>query len=214
MSSMMSISSDQTRAVVLFALFAVGGSTAICAPPLSAPVLARRYPRANEMACGPRCLDYILRFYGKTAEFTELVEELQRGDVCRATTLLALRECLLDRGIAVEAVRCEPGDLRLFDWPEPAIMHLKGERGATGHFVVVVPSAHARGYLQVWDGIYGTGEMPAKKIEQTSTGYLLLTSASPIKNARQCMGRVQPYWTLAWAAAISATVVIVLRLRT
>lgn len=163
----------------------------------------------NIVVCGPRCVQFVLRHYGRDEDLIDLVQELQWPDLGGGATLSGLRQALENRGIHTFAMRVEPG-ARL-NWHSPAVLHWRGEERTLGHFVVWLPSSGTRAVL-IWDGVFGTSRMTRSELASQMSGVILLTSASPIEHPEAA---VMPPWqarskTIVWlAVSLGAMVVFV-----
>ena len=130
----------------------------------------------RDMICGPRAVEFILYWYGKPEEVSDLIWELQGGDVSRPVNLQTIADALGKRQIHTKAIRLSPGTEP--EWPYPSILHLN-QAGGPGHFVVRVPAKDGRPVLY-WSGTSGYGTDLREEARNNLTGVVLLTSLEPI----------------------------------
>lgn len=55
--------------------------------------------------CGPRCVEFLLHWYDRPADVSDLIDELQQGRPYQAVSLLTMAEALHKRGVHTKAVR-------------------------------------------------------------------------------------------------------------
>jgi len=130
----------------------------------------------SRMICGPRCVEYVLHWYGKPEEVSDLILEIQGGQVDQPVSLATLVEALGKRQIYTTAVQVRPGTE--LEWKYPAIFHLKQPPGP-GHYIVWVPPTADRPRLY-WFGEGGFQTELTSEERQRLTGIVLLTSPEPI----------------------------------
>jgi len=170
-----------------FALVLAGGSA--CRAQDAATVV-------GEAVCGPRCVEFVLAWYGRPVEASDLVWELQGGQPDRMVSAAALDEALRRRGVHTRVVRVDGWDAPT--WPHPAVLHLRQPNGA-GHFVVWVPPKDGRA-AALWDGREGfTAGLTSTQVTGLS-GVVVLTSPDPIPETPTIeVGTETPRWPL-WLA--------------
>ena len=129
-----------------------------------------------DLVCGPRCVGFLLRHYGKPEEsLYDLTREIQWPDLESGASLDSLKQALLKRGIYAEAVAASPDrDLR---WPHPVLLHLTGET-AGGHYVVWLPGGPPE-TSTVWLGLEGIRTGPTAKLARHRSGTVLLYFTRP-----------------------------------
>jgi hypothetical protein len=151
----------------------------------------------GDLICGPRCVQEILGYYGRSSGSLEaLILEIQGSGVDgEGATLSALSDALNRRGVhtfggfaTVDAAG---------DWPDPVLVHVGlGGRGGTpsGHYVVTARGAD--GSLLLFDGPRGARRIQPDelhRIETQATGAVLLTSLEPITDPARTLAR-SPQW--------------------
>lgn len=143
--------------------------------------LAEHEQSLDRVICGPRCVKYVLDFYGKgnNEELADLVRELQWPDFNRGASLRDLGEALNRRGIYTMAVTGNRGFC--VEWEHPVIVHFGEDSSNLGHFVVLLPSEDDK-RARVWSGLAGISDVPKKEIVEKSMGAILLTADHPINN--------------------------------
>lgn len=164
--------------------------------------------QAGDMYCGPRCVQAVLRYYGRREELRPLVDEIQDSDWRRGSTLAAIQSALERRDIHTAALRIS-NETRI-DWPNPVIMHLRPLRSdGIGHFVVILPQ-DASDSAAVWCGLSGVQRVKPHVLMDASSGVILLTASTPIqtpllavrRSAERCQPSVATRIGLAGAAAV------------
>jgi ABC-type bacteriocin/lantibiotic exporter with double-glycine peptidase domain len=127
---------------------------------------------ASDLVCGPRCVQFVLKWYGIEAGLIDLVRETQWPGLESGADLASLARAFRNRGITACAVQA--GDRRLSDWPYPALVHLSGA-SSLGHFVVWVPADGPERPPCYWMGLDGY----QRDVDETyyrRSGVVLLTS--------------------------------------
>lgn len=132
---------------------------------------------ANSVVCGPRCVGFVLREYGRDEDLTDLVREMQWPNLSGGATLGALARALEKRGVNTCAVSLDPREG--FRWRYPVIVHLDRCGTSLGHYVVWMPSSSGSEAV-VWDGINGLSTIAYQELASEMSGSVLLTSPSPI----------------------------------
>ena len=143
---------------------------------------AEEHPPLPELDvfCGPRCVDFVLQYYGKTEIFSDLVREIQWPDVERGCSMDAMKTSLERRHVHTLALRRLPGTI--LNWNRPVIVHLHRNGDPTlGHYVVWLPSSTAR-TIRIWNGIHGLQEVPIDEFLSEMSGVVLLTSLTPVED--------------------------------
>jgi hypothetical protein len=158
---------------------------------------AERIVSKGDVICGPRCVEFILDYYGKTSvDLVDLVRETQGDEIDRGSTMATLKNALDARGVYTYAGEIPPGGhLR---WPYPAIVHLRSEdpRGM-GHYVVQLASEG--GTAVVYSGLSGYQRGGENDLGARMWGHVLLTSPEPISDPVVCVEvSTVPARALAW----------------
>lgn len=146
----------------------------------------------DDLVCGPRCAQYLLRYYGQEVDLIDLVREIQWPDLENGASLEAVDNALKRRGIHTFGMQLAP-HARL-KWPYPALVLVKMDGAKLGHFVVARPSLSKT--LDVWCGLRGIQRMSAGELAERSTGATLLTAPTRILNPDSA---VEPEGTPAYA---------------
>lgn len=182
----------------------IGPSSGACAEAErgeeSGPSRAERVDSKGDVVCGPRCVEFILKYYGKNGvDLVDLVNEIQGEQVDRGATMERLKNALDARGMFTFAGEIPLGGrLR---WPHPVIVHLRSEdpRGM-GHYVVQLPSEG--GTAIVYSGLSGYQKGSEKDLAGRMSGHVLLTSPEPISDPISCVEvSTAPARALAWGGA-------------
>ncbi len=160
----------------------------------SAPVAAQD-PAAStgEAICGPRCVEFVLNWYDRPVEVSDLIWELQGGQSDRQVSASALDAALKKRGIHTQLVRIS--EWKSPTWSYPALLHMRNENGS-GHFVVWVPPSEGKPSL-LWDN--GAGFTKALTPSQSArlSGVAILTSREPFPDGPEIeVGSGRPLATL------------------
>lgn len=85
--------------------------------------------------CGPRCVQLVLRHYGRSVDLVEAVREIQFPDIKSGASLADMRRMLEREGIPTAALSVPRG--YSLNWPHPSLAHMPG-RGRLGHYVAIV----------------------------------------------------------------------------
>jgi hypothetical protein len=101
----------------------------------------KRSDSEQDSVCGPRCVQYVLEWYGspQAPSLLNLVEEMQWPSVERGSSLHDIQTALTKRGVYSMPVRCR--ELSSIVWKEPVVVFfepLNRDRDL-GHFAVLVP---------------------------------------------------------------------------
>ena len=135
----------------------------------------------HDLVCGPRCLQLVLRHYGRDADLVDLIRKIQWPNVEQGTSLSALQHELEERGVHTLVVRCPKSSLP--DWPHPLIVHFELAEGSTqglGHFAVVFQNSSTTNSVTLCGGPNGPETMPVPKFVRQFSGWAILTSPDPI----------------------------------
>ena len=131
----------------------------------------------GDFICGPRCVSFLLEYYGRPSpELIELVKALQWPRLEQGASLASIERELNQRGVYTFALKV--GKEARIVWPEPVLVHLKGD-AAGGHYVVLLPPNKGVND-KVWVGLGGFRVGPSRDLARRRSGYLLLTSKKPI----------------------------------
>lgn len=134
--------------------------------------------------CGPRCVQFVLRQYGFNAELQELVREVQWPALEEGATLDSMTQALQRRGICTCVLKLDPST-RLA-WRYPVIIHLRGNKGFLGHYLVLLPRSgtdEADEYVE----FTGVSHYPSSAIHERMSGVVMLTSPVPIDDWRSAI---------------------------
>lgn len=136
-------------------------------------------PQTNgpgDMFCGPRCVQYILKYYGKDEDLIDLVRETQWPNLEQGASLQSLDIALRKRGVHTSALRLK--SINTLRWPYPVLLHLKGQNGG-GHYIVWLPCSSAD-QATVWVGLDGQETGATRQLAQRCSGRILLTAPTSI----------------------------------
>jgi ABC-type bacteriocin/lantibiotic exporter with double-glycine peptidase domain len=133
----------------------------------------------GDMICGPKCVHFLLDYYGKEQEdIIRLVREIQYPEIREGATLEKVAAALEQRGIHTFAMKIKPS-ARLV-WKYPVIVHLNPRSGEQiGHYVVWFPDSHDNN-LWIWNGDEGMQNHQERTWSKERSGAVLLTSPEPI----------------------------------
>lgn len=160
-------------------------------------------PATDDLVCGPRCVQYLLQYYGREADLIELVREIQWPDLASGASLDALDKALNERGIHTFGMQLAP-QARL-EWPYPVLIHLKVEGAEIGHYAVWLPSSS--GKVALWNGLLGIQQVSGGELAKCGTGAILLTAPKTITNpASAVKGAGLPTFT--WVLCFSGVVCV------
>jgi ABC-type bacteriocin/lantibiotic exporter with double-glycine peptidase domain len=129
---------------------------------------------ANYGICGPRCVRYVLEYYGQNTDFVSVVNAVQpiRKD---GASLAAIATELEEKQIHTAAFYTDPSAM-VINWAEPVIVHFHPkDKEQLGHFVVWLPQSTDGRYM-VWDGLNGVQQMELADFREATSGFILLTS--------------------------------------
>jgi ABC-type bacteriocin/lantibiotic exporter with double-glycine peptidase domain len=139
-----------------------------------------------DIVCGPRCIQFILNWYGRKADLIELVRETQWPDLEAGSSLDRLQRCMKERGLYTAAIRFSPG--REVSWPYPVLLYELEKSSTLGHYIVQVPGESPRHENLIWAGLEGWRESSWNNVTRGSTGVALLTSPEPISDIQASLG--------------------------
>jgi ABC-type bacteriocin/lantibiotic exporter with double-glycine peptidase domain len=138
---------------------------------------ARNGP-SGDIVCGPRCVQFLLRYYGREDEqLIDLVRELQWPQLEAGTSLADIEANLRRHAIHTHALSL--GAAARLDWPHPVVVHLDASDRTMGHFVVLLPPMDGD-VVTVWAGLQGIASGNWLTLRTRMSGYALLTSPTPI----------------------------------
>ena len=159
-----------------------------------------------DFVCGPRCVRFILQYYGyQSPSVTKLAEQLQLPIVEDGSSLGQIASMLSGRGVQVKAVRFDVGNP--IKWIHPVILHLDGEAQEFGHFLVWLPSA-SESKVTVWDGLRGVRTEDPGKFSSRLSGVALLTAPSDESIEEILRSESRYTWTLAASSMLSVTAIL------
>lgn len=128
-----------------------------------------------DLACGPRCVQFVLEYYGISAELIPLMRETQWFQLERGASLGRLRDALESRGIHTAMIQVDPAvEIAA---AVPIIRHIQNSRG-DGHFVIQLNRDREK---VIWDGLNGYREGLPDGFR--STGIALIASRDPLTDS-------------------------------
>ncbi len=167
------------------------------------PIAPGKDDSSIDVICGPRCVQRILRYFGKPEEeLYDIVREIQWPDTEAGATLLSVATALERQGVRTYAMKM-PRTSELA-WPHPVIMHIDGDsRG--GHYILWYPPT-ADGLHRVWTGPEGWVKGPWEEVTRGRTGSVLLTAPSPITHPEVAVKAAVPkhFRAMLWLATAAA----------
>lgn len=152
-------------------------------------------PLGNDVICGPRCVGFLLEYYGRPEPLDRLVREIQSPDFEKGATLAQVDGALRTRGIFTAPLRLAPD--AVLASPYPVVIHLRQETGgpSVGHYALWLPGSN-EGECLVWSGLPGLQAGPWDKLRPRMSGVVLLTSRGPIANPMGLVRRSS--WLRRW----------------
>ncbi len=165
-----------------------------------------------DVVCGPRCVQFILKQYGKQVELHDLIQEIQWPHLEAGSNLADLQKSLNKRGIHTAAIQISSG--AKLDWTEPVLVHLKPGISITpetlGHFVVWLPSSTSD-IVHLWFGPKGIHQGSNNRFASIRSGAVLLTSQRPIDQSSLAISRsISEWW--AWMFLVGGLASVLLSL--
>lgn len=143
--------------------------------------------KMNELYCGPRCVQYVLRHYGSDECLAGLISELQPEFEC-GTSLARMRKALEERGVYTSAE--EISSFAEIRSSNPAIVHLNAANSSDmGHYVVWLPES-TRGSTLLWDGLFGCRRVSRKEFRARCSGRVLFTSPTAMADSANVTTRL------------------------
>lgn len=140
-------------------------------------------PDLSSHICGPRCAQYVLKWFGVDADLSELIAEIQGASVDRSSNLGQVKAALVKHGLHVRAARTSPNDIATLAWSGPVIVHYAPTDRSAGHFVVVHPDRSTSTKVCVWDGLSGAALIRASDFSASASGAVLLVATETISSA-------------------------------
>ncbi|MDR2171775.1 MAG: hypothetical protein LBP59_16650 [Planctomycetaceae bacterium] len=132
----------------------------------------------GDVICGPKCVSFLLKYYGKEEDIIHLVREIQYPELLEGTSLAKIAEALEKRGIYTFAMKIKPST-RLV-WKYPVIVHLdQSHNEQIGHYVIWQPESRNND-LWIWDGDKDMQNYQERTWSKKRSGVVLLTSPEPI----------------------------------
>jgi ABC-type bacteriocin/lantibiotic exporter with double-glycine peptidase domain len=149
---------------------------------LSATVIASEsdnVQKLNNIVCGPRCVQYVLKQFGQDVELADIVREMQWPQLTEGASAASLVAALEKRGVFVKIIQVNPKST-IFAWEHPMILHLKPDDDESlGHFVVRLPQSNDNNIVIV-DGLAGVYSKSYNEFCKKMSGVVLLCSPTPI----------------------------------
>ena len=140
--------------------------------------VAASYPA--DVACGPRCVRFILQENGVASVFDEIVNELLGQDEKRGATLASLASAIERRGLYVRCGKTDSFSLPVIN--SPCIVHLNRPGSDLGHYVVLMPWTDVNN-VRIWNGLSGVEVLRGCDLISQMSGYFLCASPSPFGTA-------------------------------
>ncbi len=133
-----------------------------------------------DLICGPRCVGFLLEYYGHPEPLESLVREIQSPRFEQGSSLTSIKDALSARGIHTAPIRISENAVLCSDYP--AIIHLidDGKEFAPGHYVVWLPDS-TESNCQIWGGLSGLQAGPWRSLRGKMSGFVLLTAPHQIR---------------------------------
>lgn len=155
------------------------------APPV-AP--SGQHTRSTEdVVCGPRCLRYILRHYGKQSDLIDLVRAIQWPDIKSGSSLASIEAVLRKNEIATQALYVPVG--ANVKWDHPVLIHCSATEATPAHYIVLL--ATAGGTARIYCGLDGCRSIKLSELASLRSGVVLLTASSPTIDAKDAISAVR-----------------------
>lgn len=157
------------------------------APQRASELAAGEPPRrGGDVYCGPRCVQYVLDYYGKHCDLVDLVDEIQQPNWWDGSRLRDIDRALRRRGLFTAPLIIDPSTE--ICWDRLAVVHVKPTDSEVGHFVVQLQSdsldrLQADGSIPVWSGLHGVIQRPPRTFRRSRSGAVLLVAAHPFNPA-------------------------------
>lgn len=137
----------------------------------------------SDYYCGPRCVDYVLKFFAKNSEHSlyDLVNSMHDSGNDSGSPLTFVEHELNQRGVYTQGVKIDPLELSQIAWKYPIILHLKTSSAGsgTGHYVVWLPNSSFE-HADIWDGLNGIVNTDYSSLSSRMSGMALITSTQLI----------------------------------
>jgi ABC-type bacteriocin/lantibiotic exporter with double-glycine peptidase domain len=132
----------------------------------------------GDIACGPRCVKFILDHYGIHRTFLDIASPMAAEMTTQGgVSISTLERALNSHGVYTRAIevpaKCLPHA------SEPYIMHIKMPNASSGHYVVVT-KAGTYAAIEVWNGLNGTESGSISALLIHASRRFVLTSTRPI----------------------------------
>lgn len=149
-----------------------------------AEMTTKERERNTDFLCGPRCVRFLLDFYGHSpdVDLLQLVREMQWPAMENGSSLVDIKAKLEDNGVYTQSAFIDdPASINEFSWRYPVVVHMKGDEGigSLGHFSVLLPSSD-KTTARVWCGLSGIQTCSWRHLAQKLSGYVLLTAPQSI----------------------------------
>ena len=137
--------------------------------------------RLNNVVCGPRCVQFVLKQFDQEVELIDLVREMQWPQLTEGATTASIVAALEKRGAFAKIIHVNP-KTAVFVWNYPVILHLKPDGDESlGHFVVRMPQS-TNDTIIIVDGLAGVYSKPYNEFYKRMSGVILLCSPTPISD--------------------------------
>jgi ABC-type bacteriocin/lantibiotic exporter with double-glycine peptidase domain len=178
------------------------GAATVAAPAGMSSGLGERAGRNEDMLCGPLCVSFLLRSFGRPADVDVLSAEADWGDDGGGATMSGLVGSLRRRGLTVLPLRVTTGVP--FRTTVPALVHLKADGGRGGHYVVLLPSTRCD-VLPMWDPAEGRSSISATAFAERHSGAIALVSpAVPSERMVLPLRAMSPLVRSSWLIAVAS----------
>ncbi len=160
----------------------------------------------NQIICGPRCVQYVLRHFGTEVDLIDLVREMQWPLLTEGVSAASIVESLEKRGLHVKTIQVDPKSA-VFEWKYPIILHLEPDNeNSLGHFIVRMPESTGSHFV-LYDGLAGFRVEARALFAKKMSGAALLISPNPIRDDELVVYRSVALWP--WGVGVAVLLVTV-----
>jgi len=154
-------------------------------------------PVGGDIACGPRCVQFILKTYGYDISLYDLFEEIMPQGSVDGSSLLSLANSFEKFGIYTKLIHL--GDNTVPNWSYPVILHLNPTSNSStiGHYVVLTHTTNDD-EVTIWNGLTGIEYGSYADLQKRMSGNVLFTSPDPIVNLTDALRSPRPSGHVMW----------------
>ena len=164
----------------------------------------------NNIVCGPRSVQFVLKQFGHDVELVDLVREMQWPQLTDGASAASVIAALEKRGVFVKVIKVDP-KAAVFAWNHPMILHLKPDVNEShGHFVVSMPRSTDE-QVTLFDGLAGYYSGPYSEFRRKMSGIVIVCSPTPNADDAVIVYRRVVIWT--WCIVLVVLVLAITLLR-